>query len=525
MTYTNSPLVNFTKISPNKTPNRNHVIDTITIHCVVGQCSVERLGEIFAPTSKQASSNYGIGYDGKVGMYVEEKDRSWCSSSSANDNRAITIEVASDTAEPYAVNDKAYATLLNLVTDICKRNGIKKLVWSENKNDRVNHLNGCNMTVHRDYANKSCPGKYLYDRHGAIAAEVNKRLGAGTTTVVPTEKGNASETVYTVKKGDTLSGIAAKYGTTYQKIAEYNGIANPNIISVGQKIRIPGSNSAKASSGASAPAKIAAQTTTADPKAIWDFLIGKIGNPFGAAGLMGNLYAESALVPNNLQNSYEKSLGYTDKAYTDAVDAGTYTKFSGDAAGYGLAQWTYHTRKAALLAYAKEQKASIGNLTMQLNFLMKELSESYPGVLSTLKNAKTVLEASNAVLLKFERPADQSTTAQNRRASYGQKYYDTYAKGTTNTTPAEKPATGKKTYKLAPAHSFDKALAGQYKTVGDYNMRYVPGELVAENVIAVIPKGKTVQCYGYYTAVSGKKWLYVVYNGKTGFVTMEGLKK
>ena len=271
--------------------------------------------------------------------------------------------------------------------------------------------------------------------------------------------------------------------------------------------------------------KIAAQTTTADPKAIWDFLIGKIGNPFGAAGLMGNLYAESALVPNNLQNSYEKSLGYTDKAYTDAVDAGTYTKFSGDAAGYGLAQWTYHTRKAALLAYAKEQKASIGNLTMQLNFLMKELSEGYPGVLSTLKNAKTVLEASNAVLLKFERPADQSTTAQNRRASYGQKYYDAYAKGTTNTTPAAKPATGKKTYKLAPAYSFDKALAGQYKTVGDYNMRYVPGELVAENVITVIPKGKTVQCYGYYTAVSGKKWLYVVYNGKTGFVTMEGLKK
>lgn len=178
MAYTNSPLVNHTHISPNKTSPRNHEIDTITIHCVVGQCYVESLGNIFASASKQASSNYGIGKDGKIGMYVEEKDRSWCSSSSSNDHRAITIEVASDTYEPYAVTDAAYKSLINLVTDICKRNGIKKLVWSTNKNDRVNHLNGCNMTVHRDYANKSCPGEYLYSRHALIAAEVNKRLGA-----------------------------------------------------------------------------------------------------------------------------------------------------------------------------------------------------------------------------------------------------------------------------------------------------------------------------------------------------------
>ena len=183
----NSPLVDYTKISPNKTVNRNHKIDTITIHCVVGQASVETLGAIFAPTSRQASSNYGIGYDGKIGMYVEEKDRSWCTSSPSNDHRAVTIEVASDTKEPYAVNDKAYASLLNLVTDICKRNGIKKLVWSTNKTNRVNHKNGCNMTVHRDYANKSCPGTYLYNKHGEIAAEVNKRLtGKETNPTTPT---------------------------------------------------------------------------------------------------------------------------------------------------------------------------------------------------------------------------------------------------------------------------------------------------------------------------------------------------
>lgn len=194
----NSPLVSYTKISPNKSSPRNHKIDTVTIHCVVGQCSVETLGKVFAPTSRQASSNYGVGVDGRIGMYVEEKDRSWCSSNAANDNRAITIEVASDTKEPYAVNAKAYAALIDLLVDICKRNGIKELVWSTNKADRVNHKNGCNMTVHRDYANKSCPGTYLYERHAQIASEVNKRLGSTNIKPAP-EKPSVS--LYRVQTG------------------------------------------------------------------------------------------------------------------------------------------------------------------------------------------------------------------------------------------------------------------------------------------------------------------------------------
>lgn len=131
-------------------------------------------------------------------MYVEEKDRSWCSSNAANDHRAITIEVASDTTEPYAVNDKAFAALIDLVTDICQRNGIKKLVWSTNKEDRVNHKNGCNMTVHRDYANKSCPGTYLYERHGQIADEVNKRLGSYEESTAGTTDAQASSQTLTV---------------------------------------------------------------------------------------------------------------------------------------------------------------------------------------------------------------------------------------------------------------------------------------------------------------------------------------
>lgn len=193
MAYTNSKLVNYTRISPNRSVNRNHKIDTVSIHCVVGQCSVETLGSIFASTSKEASSNYGIGYDGRIGMYVEEKDRSWCTSSASNDNRAITIEVASDTYHPYRVNDAAYKSLIKLLVDICKRNGIKKLVWSTNKSERMNHLNGCNMTVHRDYANKSCPGDYLYNLHGQIAKEVNAQLGSGTSSTT-------KKTLYRVRK-------------------------------------------------------------------------------------------------------------------------------------------------------------------------------------------------------------------------------------------------------------------------------------------------------------------------------------
>lgn len=190
----NSPLVNYTRISQFRgnwngsryVPERTHKIDTITIHCVVGQVTVERLGDIFTRPGKDASSNYGIGYDGRIGMYVEEKDRSWCSSSGANDNRAITIEVASNSYHPYAVTDKAYAALIKLVADICRRNGIKELKWQANPN-LIGQVDKQNMTVHRWFANKACPGDYLYSRHGQIAKEVNALL-KGQPTPAPADR-------------------------------------------------------------------------------------------------------------------------------------------------------------------------------------------------------------------------------------------------------------------------------------------------------------------------------------------------
>ena len=222
----NSPLVNYTKISPNKNSPRNHKIDTITIHCVVGQCSVETIGDVFAPTSRQASSNYGIGPDGRIGMYVEEKDRSWCSSSASNDNRAITIEVASDTKEPYAVTDAAYRSLIKLLVDICKRNGIKELKWKGDKS-LIGQVDKQNMTVHRWFDNKSCPGEYLYSRHAKIAAEVNARLLKSPVSSTEAKPEETPPAMTTDTKNYTK--IMSKSVATADQMKAYIKAKNPNV--------------------------------------------------------------------------------------------------------------------------------------------------------------------------------------------------------------------------------------------------------------------------------------------------------
>lgn len=170
---------------------------------------------------------------------------------------------------------------------------------------------------------------------------------------------------------------------------------------------------------------------------IWNFLYERLGNAFGVAGLMGNLRAESALKPDNLQTTYEKKLGMTDASYTAAVDNGTYKNFAKDSAGYGLAQWTYKTRKQNLLNYAKEKGVSIGDLDMQLEFLWKELG-GYKAVLKALINAKSVREASDAVLTQYEKPSNQGNSVKMARAKYGQEYYDQFAVVPANSQTGEK---------------------------------------------------------------------------------------
>lgn len=161
-------------------------------------------------------------------------------------------------------------------------------------------------------------------------------------------------------------------------------------------------------------------------KAIWNFLKNKGLNDYAVAGIMGNLQAESALNPKNLQNSYQSRLGYTDDSYTAAVDRGSYSNFVHDSAGYGLAQWTFWSRKQNLLNYAKSKGCSIGDLTMQLEFLWSEL-QGYKTVIATLRSARSVREASDAVLTGYEKPADQSEAAKKRRAALGQAIYAEFA--------------------------------------------------------------------------------------------------
>lgn len=197
MAYTNSSLVSYTKLSPNHSGQRAHSIDRITPHCVVGQLTAESICGCFISPSREASCNYGIGKDGKIALCVEEKNRSWCSSSSANDQRAVTIECASDLNHPYAMTTAVYNSLVKLCTDICKRNGKKKLLWLGDKTKTLNYspkYDEMVLTVHRWFANKSCPGDWLYSRLGDFASKVTANL-SGTT------KTTKSKTLYRVQVG------------------------------------------------------------------------------------------------------------------------------------------------------------------------------------------------------------------------------------------------------------------------------------------------------------------------------------
>lgn len=190
--FSNSPLVDVTYRSPNHSGLRTHKIDYITPHCVVGQLTASGIGSCF-PAGRDASCNYGIGYDGRVVLVVDEKNRSWCTSSGFNDQRAITIECASNTYHPYAMNNAVYNKLVLLIADICKRNGIKKLLWLGSANATWNYTpkNGeaC-LTAHRWYDCKACPGDWLYSRYGQLANDVNKKLGsASSSTPAPSKSG------------------------------------------------------------------------------------------------------------------------------------------------------------------------------------------------------------------------------------------------------------------------------------------------------------------------------------------------
>ena len=363
----NSQLVTYTRICPHKTSPRNHIIDTITIHCYVGQVTAKQGCDYFATTTRKASCNYVVGRDGSIGLCVPEGDRSWCSSSASNDNRAVTIECASDTTHPYAVTDQAFNALIDLITDICTRNGITKLLW-EGDPALIGQVDRQNMTVHRWFANKACPGDYLYNKHGEIATAVNARL---------------------LTEG------------------------------------------------------------TSNPKRIWDYFMDKLGNECGVAGLMGNLEAESGLYPDRVQgdipySSYSQE--YTAQVDSGAISMGEFVHNGPGGGGYGLAQWTYPTRKQGLYDMWKSGGyTSVGSLELALDYLWHELQNDFPGVVSVLKSAKSVREASDKVLHDFENPADQSTAVEEKRENMSVSWYNKYA----GSDPSEPPSNTRNTHKMS----------------------------------------------------------------------------
>lgn len=223
MAFTNSSMVAYTKLSPNHSGKRTHSIDRITPHCVVGQCTAEGLGEWFEKQSTQASSNYGIDRDGRVALYVEEKNRSWCSSSNANDQRAITIECASDTTEPYAFRDVVYKKLIELCIDICKRNGKNKLIWFGDKDKSLNYSPKSGemiLTVHRWFANKSCPGNWMYARMGDLAEKVTAALGGASDSGSDsgsTAKGTQASVLKDLSEADAIKRVGALFTADQKK--------------------------------------------------------------------------------------------------------------------------------------------------------------------------------------------------------------------------------------------------------------------------------------------------------------------
>lgn len=227
-----SPLATYTRITKNKTTMTNKTINRISIHCFVGQVTAKRGVDYFATTDRQASCNYVVGYDGSIGLSVNEKDRSWCTSSSNNDKQAITIEVASEAKHPYTITDAAYQALLNLITDICQRNGKTKVIWNSNKDQALAYTPASNevvLTVHRWFANKACPGDYLYNKHGEIAATVTDRLNppAAIPEAKDEEEEEMTQEQFNIMMNNYLAALAQEPTTWEQDAmvwAQQNGL-------------------------------------------------------------------------------------------------------------------------------------------------------------------------------------------------------------------------------------------------------------------------------------------------------------
>ena len=394
-------------LTPYNFTDRNSVgrIKYIVIHYVGALGGAKANCQYYAGQYIGASAHYFVGFDGEIWRSVEDADVAWhCGAKSykhgeCRNSNSIGIEMCvrkrstasmGATDKDWYFEDATVESAVELTRYLMDKYGVP----------------ASNVIRHYDVTGKICPNPYVYNCTQHVWDEFKKKISGSTA-----DNAADSKQLYRVRKNweDAKSQLGAYSVLENAKAACKDGYTVYD-------------ESGKAVYGAELqPANDAAGI-------IWAFLTGKGLNAYAVAGLMGNLYAESGLNANNLQNSYSKKFNMSDAEYTAAVDNGSYTNFVHDKAGYGLAQWTYYSRKQALFDYAKAAAASIGDLNMQLAFLWQEL-QGYKSVMKVLKAATSVRAASDAVLTGYEKPADQSETVQKKRAEYGQKYYDKYAAG------------------------------------------------------------------------------------------------
>jgi N-acetyl-anhydromuramyl-L-alanine amidase AmpD len=393
-------------LTPYNFTDKNSVgrIKYIVIHYVGALGGAKANCQYYAGQYIGASAHYFVGFDGEIWQSVEDADIAWhCGTSSykhgaCRNSNSIGIEMCvrkrstasmGATDKDWYFEDATVESTAELTRYLMDKYGVP----------------ASNVIRHYDVTGKICPNPYVYNCTQHVWDEFKKKISGNTAGNAPEE----NKQLYRVRKSwkDAKSQLGAYSVLENAKAACKDGYTVYD-------------ESGKAVYGAEL------QPATDAAGVIWAFLTGKGLNAYAAAGLMGNLYAESGLNANNLQNSYSKKFNMSDAEYTAAVDNGSYTNFVHDKAGYGLAQWTYYSRKQALFDYAKAAAASIGDLNMQLAFLWQEL-QGYKSVMKVLKAATSVRAASDSVLTGYEKPADQSEAVQKKRAEYGQKYYDKYA--------------------------------------------------------------------------------------------------
>ena len=396
-------------------------IKYIVIHYVGALGGAKANCQYYAGGNRNASAHYFVGFDGEIWQSVEDANIAWhCGASSykhaeCRNANSIGIELCvrkkntasmGATDKDWYFEDATVEAAVELTRYLMDKYGVA-----------ADHV-----IRHYDVTGKICPNPYVYNTTSHTWDEFKKKI-SGETAVESTDK------VYRVRKSwdDAKSQTGAYKSLDNAKKACAEGYTvydwNGNAV---YSVKAPETSS---------------EAENTAESVIWNFLKGKGLNDFAAAGIMGNLFAESGLNSCNLQNTYNTKLGMTDAQYTAAVDNGTYDNFINDKAGYGLAQWTFWSRKQALYNYVKAAGASIGDLNTQLAFMWEEM-QGYKSMVQQLTAAASVLAASNAVLLEYEKPADQSEAVQKKRAAYGQTYYDKYAgTGSTATPDTQQAAT------------------------------------------------------------------------------------